>query len=80
MVCILLEPNVCVSCCHREDSNWAPRSVVITEGVPNLEIHPSINACATVAAVATIWNGHSLGPSCKMINTREYVGVAFRWC
>ena len=51
MVRILLEPNVCVSCCHRADSNWAPRSMVTTEEVPNLEIHPSMNACATVGAV-----------------------------
>ena len=44
-------PNSCVSCSHILDSNCRPRSVVMVEGTPKREIHPLINAVATVSAV-----------------------------
>ena len=51
VVRIRLQPNRCISCCHKLDSNCFPLSVVIVEGIPKCEIHPLTKACATVWVV-----------------------------
>ena len=33
---------------------WRPRSVVIIDGIPDLDIQPLINACATASAVIVV--------------------------
>ena len=44
-------PSRCISCSHRPDSNWEPRSVVTVEGTPNRAIQVVAKASATVSAV-----------------------------
>ena len=51
VVLVRIDPRRWVISLQRADSNWAPRSVVIVDGMPNREIHPLRNAWAVVLAV-----------------------------
>ena len=60
--------------CHNADSNCAPLSVVITEGIPNREIQPIRNACATVSAVLSLTgmaSGHLVNRSTHVSKYRQ---------
>ena len=51
MVRMRFEPRRLESDVNKEASNWAPRSVVMVEGTPKMEIHLETKARATVSAV-----------------------------
>ena len=76
VVQIRLDPSSCISCVQSADSNWDPRSVVIVDGTPNLEIHPLTKACATVLAACYVCDWDGFWPAGESIIASKQVGIA----
>ena len=53
-VCIHLQPKGCIKWLYNVDLNCIPWSVVMFEGIPNLQIQPFTNDCETDSAVILV--------------------------